>query len=143
MNEIKVSHQNTALVLNTETLGIEITSCGETWQSEKTYQPHFYVNDEKVYFNQAGKIEHFPWNTGVGCGVRSVFSGFKLSGKEDTLSFQTVIWIEYATEDVFFELNPLTESEQLLSEISTGRDRWNFAKRQVTGIPLSRIVRDC
>ena len=44
MSEIKVSHQSTALVLNTETLGIEITAHGETWRSEKTYQPHFYVN---------------------------------------------------------------------------------------------------
>ena len=114
MSEIKVSHQSTALVLNTETLGIEITAHGETWRSEKTYQPHFYVNDKKIYFHQAGKLEHFSWNTGVGCGIRSVFSGFHLSGKEDTLSFQTVIWIEYATEDIFFELNPLTESEQYI-----------------------------
>ena len=114
MSEIKVSHQSTALVLNTETLGIEITAHGETWRSEKTYQPHFYVNDKKIYFHQAGKLEHFSWNTGVGCGIRSVFSGFHLSGKEDTLSFQTVIWIEYATEDIFFELNPLTESEQCI-----------------------------
>ena len=114
MSEIKVSHQSTTLVLNTETLGIEITAHGETWRSEKMYQPHFYVNDKKIYFHQAGKLEHFSWNTGVGCGIRSVFSGFHLSGKEDTLSFQTVIWIEYATEDIFFELNPLTESEQCI-----------------------------
>ena len=114
MSEIKVSHQSTTLVLTTETLGIEITAHGETWRSEKMYQPHFYVNDKKIYFHQAGKLEHFSWNTGVGCGIRSVFSGFHLSGKEDTLSFQTVIWIEYATEDIFFELNPLTESEQCI-----------------------------
>lgn len=50
MSEIKVSHQSTALVLNTETLGIEITAHGETWRSEKTYQPHFYVNDKKYIF---------------------------------------------------------------------------------------------
>ena len=49
MSEIKVSHQSTALVLNTETLGIEITAHGETWRSEKTYQPHFYVNDKNIF----------------------------------------------------------------------------------------------
>ena len=52
MSEIKVSHQSTALVLNTETLGIEITAHGETWRSEKTYQPHFYVNDKKIYLTE-------------------------------------------------------------------------------------------
>ena len=56
MSEIKVSHQSTTLVLNTETLGIEITAHGETWRSEKMYQPHFYVNDKKIYFHQAGKL---------------------------------------------------------------------------------------
>lgn len=50
MSEIKVSHQSTTLVLNTETLGIEITAHGETWRSEKMYQPHFYVNDKRYIF---------------------------------------------------------------------------------------------
>lgn len=116
MNYIKTGFQNTELRLNTDTLGIEIISSGENWKFDETYKPHFYVKEEKIFFENAERIEHFEWNTGVGTGIRSVFSGFKLQGKHDELSFQTVVWIEYATQDIFFELNPLTESEVMIGD---------------------------
>lgn len=109
MKYIKASIQNTELCLIADTLRIRITSDGECWEFEDSYKPYFYVKEQKIYFENAEKIEHFKWNTGVGTGVRSVFSGFELQGKCDRLSFQTIVWIEYATQDVFFELIPLTE----------------------------------
>lgn len=108
---VKAGYENAGLCLNTENLSLEITNDSETWRFEKSYRPYFCFKDEKIYFENAEKIEHFEWNTGVGTGIRSVFSGFKLGGRLENLSFQTIVWVEYATLDVFFELTPLTEAD--------------------------------
>lgn len=117
MNYIKASYQNTKLCLNTENLGIKVTSHGENWEFDKAYKPYFYIKEQKIYFENAEKIEHYKWNTGVGTGVRSVFSGFGAQSDCDRLSFQTIVWIEYATEDVFFELNPFTEPNVMMGDV--------------------------
>lgn len=116
MNHIRAGYQNTELCLHTASFGIEIISNGESWKFEKAYRPYFFVNEERIYFENAEKVEHFKWDTGVGTGVRSVFSGFELHGRHTQLSFQTIVWIEYATQDVFFELIPLTEPDILVGD---------------------------
>ena len=114
MSRTEISFQDTKICLDQDTLGLEITSRGERWRVVDTYRPYFCVDGEEIRFDSAGKKEHFAWKTGVGTGIRSVFTGFSIGGKEDAMSFQTVIWIEYATQDVFFELTPLQEAEAIV-----------------------------
>lgn len=112
MGKREVSYQDTRVCLDPDSLGLEITSRGEIWRSADSYRPYFCVGQEKIRFDSAAKKEHFEWKTGVGTGIRSVFTGFVIGGRQDGMSFQTVIWIEYATQDVFFELTPLREAEE-------------------------------
>lgn len=111
---MEVLFQDTKICFNQDTLGLEILSQGKSWKFAESYKPYFCVGEEKIYFEQAKNIEHVTWNTGVGEGIRSIFTGFDIGGKADEMSFQTVIWVEYATQDIFFELNPLTEAETII-----------------------------
>ncbi len=116
MNYLKVCYQDTELCLDKDTLGISVASKGEVWETAKEYRPYFCFRGERVYFENAERIEHFPWKTGVGTGIRTVFSGLgKCEGLRD-FSFQTVVWLEFATQDLFFELTPLKEGESLVGE---------------------------
>lgn len=113
----EVTCENTVLKLDEVSLGIEIEQDGYVWQTDKGFEPYFTMGETKVYFKEAGTIEHFEWKTGVGIGIRSKFSNFIIHDKEDTLSFETIVWIEYATKDIYFEILPLKESEYLMGDI--------------------------
>ncbi|MEG1149577.1 MAG: hypothetical protein RSD98_13410, partial [Niameybacter sp.] len=106
----EVKHQDTVLMYNEETLQIGVKVKDEIWSWNEKYKPYFFIKEEKIYFNSAEQIRHFEWETGVGKGFRSQFKGFKIGEVTNALSFETIIWIEYATENVYFELVPLTES---------------------------------
>ena len=116
MNDMKVYYQNTELCFDKDTLAISITSNGKPWKTAEEYRPCFYFRDEKVYFENAEKKEHFVWKTGVGVGIRTVFTGFGNCEGLDEFCFQTVVWVEYATQDIFFELTPLKETDALVGE---------------------------
>ncbi len=116
MNSIKAGFENTELCFDKNTFAFRITSNGEIWETDKEYKPYFCFRDEKIYFENAEKIEHFEWNTGVGAGVRTVFTGFDNHEGLRNFSFQTVVWVEYATQDIYFELNPLVDADVLIGE---------------------------
>lgn len=106
----EVGNNDTLLMYNEETLAVSIKVKEEIWQWDQGYNPYFRIKEEKIYFKDSKKIEHFEWQTGVGVGIRSKFNEFEIEGKIDPLSFETITWIEYATGNVYFELVPLTES---------------------------------
>lgn len=110
MNRIDIVFQNSRLSFEPCSLGMEMEHQGQRWRFDPGYRPYFRAGEETIYFDTAKSIEHLPWMTGVGTGVRSVYTGFDIEGAAVPMSFQTVVWIEYATEDVFFELTPLAEA---------------------------------
>lgn len=111
MNGLDVTFQNSKLSFWPECLSMEIESKGQRWRFVREYRPYFCVGEEKIYFDSAKSVEHHVWNTGIGTGIRTVYTGFSIGGRNDQMSFQTVTWIEYATEDIYFELTPLVEAE--------------------------------
>ncbi len=94
---------NTTISISEQDLGIIITKDGSEWRYEK--EPFFVANGKDVRFSEAAHIEHTKWKTGVGEGIRSAYSGFD----GINFTFETVIWSEYATGDVFFEFIPISE----------------------------------
>ena len=63
-----------------------------------------------LYFKDAMSKSHELIHTGVGEGIRSIFKDFILpssySNKKEELlsfSFETYVWIEYSTKQVYFE----------------------------------------
>lgn len=88
---------------------------------------------DRVYFKEAKERKHELVKSGVGEGIRSSYSGFSLpdfynenghghtlsSDKDKTVSgeekktefsFETFVWVEYSTKQVYFEWIPLTEA---------------------------------
>ena len=70
-----------------------------------------------LYFKDAKIKSHELIRTGVGEGIRSIYKDFILpssySNKKEELlsfSFESYVWIEYSTKQVYFEWIPLTEA---------------------------------
>ena len=96
--------------------------------------------EKPIYFKEAKEQKHELVKSGVGEGIRSSYSGFSLpnfynenrhghtlssdkdnlssdkdktvSGEEkkNEFSFETFVWVEYSTKQVYFEWIPLTEA---------------------------------
>lgn len=109
MGAISVTAGQTSLSLNDDTQGYTILSSGEVWRSEKNFTPYLETRQGTILFSEAGSISASLWETGVGEGIRTTYRDFSIDGKEDSLAFETVAWIEFSTGDVFFEFIPLDE----------------------------------
>lgn len=62
----------------------------------------------EIPFSAAEQVSHDRWETGVGAGIRSRYSGF--DGLKE-FSFETILWAESATGDVYAEWIPLEEGD--------------------------------
>lgn len=110
----EIKSEAVILRYNEETLQIEIENRGNLWKWDEAYKPYFNIGEETIYFQNATAIEHFSWHTGVGEGFRTKFSKFMMNGSESPLSFETIVWVEYSTQNVYFELIPLEEAHELM-----------------------------
>lgn len=95
------------LTLNQEDFTLSVK--GHVWSWREDYRPYIDTASGKIYFSEALNICHEPWQTGVGCGIRSIYKEFKIHGKVIPFAFETVVWIEESTNDVFFEFIPICE----------------------------------
>ena len=85
-----------------------------------------------IYFADAKKISHEEWKTGIGHGILSHFEGVELNGADAGIAFDTIVWIEEVSGDVFFEWVPLsTETVKVKSvywpgymEFDEKKDSW-------------------
>ncbi|WP_313580939.1 DUF5696 domain-containing protein [Lacrimispora sp.] len=109
--------KQTALSFEESSLLFSIKHGNVLWKWDKEYRPRLVIGGQTVYFQGAASITHRQWKTGIGEGIISHYQGFQLDGMDLELAFETVTWIEYATEDVHFEWIPLTESSLPVSEI--------------------------
>lgn len=108
-----IKNQNLSISLDSSTCSVCIDADGTTWEFEKNYQPYLMVNDEKVLFSSAKKITHQEVENGIGKGILSTFEGIFVNGNEKEISFQTYVWAENATGDVFFEWIPLKDNGEI------------------------------
>ena len=123
---------STQIKFNEKTLAFVIQYHGQDWESGKDFCPYIEFEKGTVHFTDAKKIEHKPWKTGIGEGVLSHYEGFELEGKDLNLTFETIVWTEYATGDVMFEWVPLSvETETIKSvywpgymEFEENKDSW-------------------
>ncbi|HIX29308.1 MAG TPA: hypothetical protein H9858_06415 [Candidatus Blautia stercoravium] len=82
---------------------------GKEWNWEKSYVPYMECENGKVLFGDAAEICHEPFHTGVGEGILSTYTGFENEGKTVPYTFQTLVWVENATGEVYCEWIPLRE----------------------------------
>ena len=111
---MKLNIGDISLNLDEKSLRYEITAGGQTWAWGKEFVPRIVTEEgEKIPFSSAKEIIHSLWKTGVGQGIRSRFGGFP----QDQLSFETAVWVEEATGNVYFEWIPLAEGQRKLRAV--------------------------
>ena len=120
---IQFSYDGLCLQFDKENLRYSILAGKTAWETEETFSPFFRLRscEEPVYFKDAEVQKHELVKSGVGEGIRSSYRDFVLSksagcesGKVETLSFsfETFVWIEYSTKQVYFEWIPFTEAPE-------------------------------
>ena len=110
MNEsmIQFSYDGFCLRFDKENLRYSILAGKTAWETEENFSPFFRVKacEKPIYFKEAKEQKHELVKSGVGEGIRSSYSGFSLPD----FSFETFVWVEYSTKQVYFEWIPLTEA---------------------------------
>ncbi len=113
-------------------LSFTITHEGDSWNWGEGFRPRMECEEGTIYFADAKKISHEEWKTGIGHGILSHFEGFELNGADAGIAFDTIVWIEEVSGDVFFEWVPLsTETVKVKSvywpgymEFDEKKDGW-------------------
>lgn len=113
-------------------LSFTITHEGDSWNWGEGFRPRMECEEGTIYFADAEKISHEEWKTGIGHGILSHFEGFELNGADAGIAFDTIVWIEEVSGDVFFEWVPLsTETVKVKSvywpgymEFDEKKDSW-------------------
>ena len=108
MNKIKKNGME--IQFDERTLAFSFKKEGQAvWTWEADYAPYMECGNEKLYFRDALEISHEPFRSGVGEGILSTYSGFKKEGKIVPYKFQTIVWVEGATGDVYCEWIPIQD----------------------------------
>lgn len=82
---------------------------GVLWKWDESYRPYMECKSGKIYFSDARRISHQVFHSGVGDGILSTYRGFENHGGEAPFEFQTLVWVENATQDVYCEWIPICE----------------------------------
>lgn len=106
-----------ALTLDESSLLYTLEKNGTVWSWDSQFVPRFTANGQSVLFQDAASVTHHEWNTGLGTGIRSRYEGFTINNKKSALVFETIVWIETVSGDIFFEWIPISEEGVDISEI--------------------------
>lgn len=124
--------KGTEIRFDESSLSFTITHEGDSWNWGEGFRPRMECEEGTIYFADAKKISHEEWKTGIGHGILSHFEGFELNGADAGIAFDTIVWIEEVSGDVFFEWVPLsTETVKVKSvywpgymEFDEKKDSW-------------------
>ncbi|MCI8400766.1 MAG: hypothetical protein HFI38_01505 [Lachnospiraceae bacterium] len=88
-------------------LRFRVRAGGRVWEQDQAVKPGIWLDeDEVLWLEDAQTISHRRYDSGAGTGILSSYEGFRVKGEEVSFSLETLVWIEYATGDVRFELIP-------------------------------------
>lgn len=100
----------TEIRFNEKTLQFTFQKTGGTpWNWQEDYAPYMECEGGPVYFQDGEKISHEILKTGVGEGILSTYEGFRNDGNIVPYKFQTVVWVEGASGDIYCEWIPVCE----------------------------------
>lgn len=81
----------------------------QVWQWREGAKARIECEEGTICFSDALLTSHKIIESGLGRGIQSHYEGFKVNGTEVPYSFDTIIWVEDASGDVFCEWIPLCE----------------------------------
>lgn len=118
MNEIRFGRSGVTGWFDPATLGFRVVADGMVFRSDPAHPPHFVSGGNRCLFTSARHVEHVPFSSGVGEGVRSRYVGFSPDGADTGFAFETRIWVETATGDLRFEFLPVEEATGSPSQVA-------------------------
>ena len=101
---MKITNNKLSLNFDENILSFNISANGTEWQTKTGFSPFIKTADKIIYFKEASSITHKEVITGVGKGILSRFEGY-----ESGIVFETFVWIENTTNDIYFEWIPIEE----------------------------------
>lgn len=100
----------TEIEFNEKTLQFTFRKTGGTsWKWQEDYAPCMECEGGTVYFRDGEKISHEILKTGVGEGIVSTYEGFRNNGHRVPYKFQTVVWVEEVSGEIYCEWIPVCE----------------------------------
>ena len=126
-SKMQISVKDIRLGFDKKNLRYSISTEKTNWETEGHFSPYFVLHKKtisvkdqanntgsgetaeelnRIYFHEARELKHELVKSGVGEGIRSSYSGFTIPD----FSFETFVWIEYSTKQVYFEWIPLHEA---------------------------------
>lgn len=87
------------------------------WKWNESYRPHLDHEEGSLEFADAASVIHEKVENGLGTGIRSRYEGFSVKGKEIPYAFETYVWIEQATDDIYFEWIPVCEEGMKVKKV--------------------------
>ena len=106
MTSVKVN--NLEIQVN-ESGHVTISKDSVTWKFREAFRSRLECEEGTLYFEDALSISRDVMTSGVGEGIRNHYEGFEVAGKKVAFAFDTIVWIEACSGDVFFEWIPLCE----------------------------------
>ena len=95
-----IAKNGTTLLFHEADLSFVMERNGETWKWAKNYMPKIICEEGEFFFKD---------EFGTGAGILSHFEGFEKDGVKYPYTFETLVWIEEVSGDVFFEWIPVKE----------------------------------
>ena len=141
---MKIEKRGIILQFDENTLTYSMERDHQTWKWPKNYVPRMICEEGEFCFRDACQISHEVIHFGTGEGIHSRFKGFKKGGEEISYHFETLVWIEEASGDVFFEWIPVEEEGLHVlkvlwpgeMEFDEARDDWYTLLNQEQGMMI-------
>ena len=141
---MKIEKRGIILQFDENTLTYSMERDHQTWKWPKNYVPRMICEEGEFCFRDACQISHEVIHFGTGEGIHSRFKGFKKDGEEIPYHFETLVWIEEASGDVFFEWIPVEEEGLHVlkvlwpgeMEFDEARDDWYTLLNQEQGMMI-------
>lgn len=107
MTNIKVN--SIRICFDEESLRYTLYKGEAKWEWSGSYKPRMECEEGEVEFKDAVSISHEQVDNGLGTGIRSRYQGFSVGGTEVPYTFETYVWVEQTTENIYFEWIPVCE----------------------------------
>ena len=105
----KIEKNGIMITLDEQTLSVSMKRGGTTWSWKEEFQPKLICAEGEFLFADAVNISSENYSMGIGQGIRTRFEGFEKEGEAFPYTFETLIWMEESTDDIYFEWVPLKE----------------------------------
>ena len=125
-------------LFNEDNRRITVRQENKTWKQSDAYEPYIQIVVEKelvtLLLKDALQIDSKPIHTGVGKGMRTVYSGWSVRGKIIPVMIETMVWVHLSTGRLYFELVSLNETHGIQQAMWPVPWEWGVADEQAYSV---------